>query len=296
MPQALAQRDDALSMTVLSPNRELLLQVAQQLPASPQVLLQLNELLTDVNSGLDDIALLLRRDTALAARIIRISNSVAFGMCGRVATIEEAVNRVGFAEIYRLTGLASAAQLGDMHLTLYGITGPQLRDNTLVTALAAEALATRAGQDSRISYTAGLLRSSGKLVLDRYARRVAKSCLPFPQSGAGNTVTWEQTNFGCSNVEVAETVLSSWRFPKTIVEPVRHHLSDTVRQTDNGMTTALLHLACGIAHDSGFGLVGEHECWSQPPEMLNFTGLTPSLVTEAAEEARIGFEAVKGSL
>lgn len=283
-------------MTVLAPNREMLLQIAQQLPASPQVLLNLSELLTDVNSGLDDIAVLLRRDTALAARIIRISNSVAFGMSGRVATIEEAVNRVGYAEIYRLTGLAAGAQLADQHLPFYGITGSQLRDNTLVTALAAEALATRAGLDSRVAYTAGLLRSTGKLVLERYAKRALKSANPFFQSGIGNMLVWEQGTFGCTNVDVAEMVLSTWRFPASITIPVRRQFLNTPTLEEEGATTAVLHIAGAISHDAGFGFVGEHDCWSQVGPAIQLLGLEPSLVDEAAEEAKTAFQSVKGSL
>lgn len=283
-------------MTVLAPHRDLLLQIAQQLPASPQVLLNLNELLTDVNSGLDDIAVLLRRDTALAARIIRISNSVVFGMSGRVATIEEAVNRVGYAEIYRLTGLAAGAQLADQHLPLYGITGTQLRDNTLLIALAAEALATRAGIDPRLAYTAALLRSTGKLVLERYARRAPQSTTAFFQSGLANMLTWEQNSFGCTNVDVAEMVLSTWRFPASIIQPVRRQYMDTPIEDETGATCALLYVACGIAHRAGLGFIGEHEQWNQPAAALETLGLTPPLVEQAAEEAQTALEAVKGLL
>lgn len=282
-------------MIVMAPNKATLLQIAQQLPGTPQVLLALNDLLTDVNSGLDDIASLLRRDTALATRIIRISNSVAFGMSGRVATIEEAVNRVGYAEIYRLTGLAAAAQLENQHLPFYGITGPQLRDNTLVTALAAEALATRAGADPRIAYTAGLLRSSGKMVLERYAKLADKVCSPFFQSGIANLLVWEQTNFGCTNVEVAEMILSSWRFPVSIVEPVRYHFEIAPMPGDHAVSTALLHVACSITHQLGFGFVGEQEHWLVPQSYLTAVNLTPSLVSEATEETKTAFQAVKGS-
>jgi HD-like signal output (HDOD) protein len=63
--------------------REKLLQVARTLPADLRVLAALGEMLQDINSELDQIAGLLRRDVALAARIVRISNSAVFGGGGR---------------------------------------------------------------------------------------------------------------------------------------------------------------------------------------------------------------------
>jgi len=59
--------------------REKILVTARNLPAAPQVLARLGELLLDVNTGLGEIAALLKRDAALVARIIRISNSVVLG-------------------------------------------------------------------------------------------------------------------------------------------------------------------------------------------------------------------------
>jgi len=287
--------DASLMTTDLAPNRELLLQIAQQLPAAPQILRQLNELLTDVNSGLDAIAQLLRRDTALAGRIIRISNSAAFGMGGRVGSIEEAVNRVGYAEIYRLTGLATAAQMAEQNLSFYGIPGTQLRDNSLYAALAAEALATRTGADSRMAYTAGLLRSTGKLVLDRFANRPPKTAAPFVQSGTGGFLNWEQSNFGCTNPKVAEMVLSAWRFPIEIIQPIGHQYADTPKKGDRTAAAALLHVACGMAHSAGHGLLVEQDCWSVTAETLQLAGLTPPVVSEAAEEVKFAFEAIKGA-
>jgi HD-like signal output (HDOD) protein len=283
-------------MPALAPNRESLLQIAQQLPASAQVLVQLNELLTDLNSGLEAVANLLRRDTSLAARIIRISNSVVFGMGGRVDTVEDAVNRVGFSEIYRLTGLAAAAQLGDQHLSFYGINGPQLRDNTLVISLVTEALAQRSGADARVAYTAGLLRSTGKLVLDRWAKRWLPSCPTYFQSGAANLIAWEKANFDLWNSSAAADVLLAWRFPPTIVEPVRHQYSDTGSSGPQAQTSRLLRIACSVAQRASFGLPGEFET-AQPSEAaLTAAGLSSSAVDESQEEALQSFEQLKSFL
>jgi HD-like signal output (HDOD) protein len=282
-------------MIGLAPNRDLLLQIAQQLPANPQILLQLSDLLTDVNSGLDDVALFLRRDTSLAARVIRISNSVAFGMAGRVASIEEAVNRVGYAEIYRLVGLATAAQLADHNLLYYGISGVQLRDNTLVTALLAEGLAVRAGLDGRRCYTSALLRSSGKMVLDRLARRSPQADY-FARSGSPFLLPWERATFGCTNTEVADTVLTAWRFPSAIVHPIRDHYTPEEKGGEHAIASALLYVACGLARDAGHGLPGEFRTWDVTPALLATIGISPSLAQEAVEEAITAFDGIKATL
>ncbi|MFT3783748.1 MAG: HDOD domain-containing protein [Nibricoccus sp.] len=283
-------------MAIAKPSPQKLQQIAQQLPASPQVLAQLNELLMDVNSGLDEISDLLRRDTALAARIIRISNSVAYGSAGGIASIEEAVNRVGFSEVYRLTGLAAAAQMIDRSLPFYGVSAEQLRNNTLVVAFGMDSLCKAAGIDARIGYTAGLMRLAGKLILDHYARGLTGPQSAFARSGKTALLDWEKELFECTNAEAGAIVMTSWHFPVAITEPLRQHYCLQKPTGSHARTACLLNLACGIATELGFGLPGEEGYWAETPEKLQVAGLMDHQVRQGAIDASVGFEAIKGSL
>jgi HD-like signal output (HDOD) protein len=283
-------------MTVTKPTPQKLQQIAQQLPASPQVLAQLNELLVDVNSGLEEIAQLLRRDVALAARIIRISNSVAYGSAGGIASIEEAVNRVGFAEVYRLTGIAAAAHMVERSLPFYGLTAAQLRDNTLIIAMAMDSLAKSAGVDSRVAYTAGLMRLAGKLILELYAKTITNLQQSYSRCGLGTLLDWEQALFGCTNAEVGATVMAGWHFPVAITEPVRQHYLVQPTAGAHARISYLLNIACGVAVELGFGLPGEDSYWASDPAKLKAAGVIENHVRQSAIDARAGFEAIKASL
>lgn len=283
-------------MPVVKPSPQKLQQIAQQLPASPQALALLNELLMDVNSGLEEISDLLRRDAALAARIIRISNSVAYGSSGGIASIEEAVNRVGFSEVYRLTGLAAAVQMIDRNLSFYGITAEQLRNNTLVVAFAMDSLAKSSGIDARVGYTAGLMRLVGKLVLDHYAKSSTGPHDGFQRSGKTALIEWEQGLFGCTNAEAGAIVMSQWRFPVAITEPIKQHYFTQKPIGPESRTACLLNVACGVATELGFGLPGEDGYWAETPEKLQQAGLLDHQVRQSAIDASVGFEAIKSSL
>jgi HD-like signal output (HDOD) protein len=159
--------DPAASVLI---STESLLQIAQTFPSTPQILAELGLLLRNPNVEMEDIALQLKRDPTLAARLIRLANSAAFTQTEPVAAIETAVTLAGFQEVHRLVGIAMLDQLGDEGLIAYGITSRRLRENTLFTALLMEELAKPADEDPRTAYTIGLLRSIGKVGLDRLAR------------------------------------------------------------------------------------------------------------------------------
>jgi hypothetical protein len=73
------------------------------------------------------------------------------------------------------------------------MTGVQLRENALFTALMMELTAPAAGLDEREAYTAGLLRSIGKIAIDRISKGQRGWCLTRAAGGncrLGNRRRW----------------------------------------------------------------------------------------------------------
>ena len=276
-------------------SREKLLQVARTLPADLQVLSQLGEMLQDVNSELDEIAGLLRRDIALAARIVRISNSPIFGGGGQIASTEEAVNRVGFSEILKLVGTATAARFSDHALEYYGVSAQALRDNMLYVALAAEALARTAGIDTRVAYTAGLLRMLGHMVLDRACRGQLHATQRYTAGRWPSFSAWEGTIFGVNSCEVTALILDEWRFPVELGLSIRAHY--LTRSTDWDRPLAvLLNVANGLAHRVNRSCAGEASWWEITPEKLQAAGLSEDDIEPALAAAEEAFDAATAAL
>ena len=271
-------------------SREALLHVVKTLPAAPQILAQLGRLLLDINSDLGDITLLLKRDAALTARIIRISNSAIYNTGLPFASLEEALARVGYTEVYRLTGFAAVAQLADQHLPLYDMTGLQLRENALFTALMMELTAPTAGLDEREAYTAGLLRSIGKIAIDRISRG---SGLAFDVGGPEGIAAWETAQMGQTNVEAAATILGEWRFPVDTIVSIRDHYTD---EANDFALAHLLNLAAGAADRRGHGLPGETGYWSLTPARLAAAGLNRKQFDAAEQLALEKFQALRAAV
>jgi len=268
--------------------REMLLNVVKVMPAAPQILAQLGELLLDLNSGLNEITELLRRDAGLTTRIIRVANSSFYNQATPAASLVEALARVGFKEVYRLTGFAAVAQISDQRLALYGVSGAQLRENSLLTALMMETLAMPAGVDPRLAYTAGLLRSTGKIALDRMLRGDA--------AGAGldqaspPLAEREVQVAGLHNGMAAAIILGEWHFPEAMIAAIRdHYLIDETAAP----LAHLLNLAAGEAERAGHGLPGETGYWELSSTKLAGAGVSEGELQAATSRARASFEALR---
>ena len=282
--------DLPVSMGAVPLPRAKILSLAQKLPATACVLGKLQRLLADSNAGMDEICELLKRDTALAARILRISNSPYFGSATPNSSLEEAVGCVGYDEIYKVVGLTVSAHLLGKELVHYGYSAQRLWENTLGTALAMESLAQFVGVNPRGAYTAGLLRSMGKIVLNLSANESPAGVTPFPASGHSVLGDWERAVWGWDSSAVTLLLLEQWNFSPETCSAVRGYLfPETTPVAEVG--PSLLNLAGGVAHSLGVGLAGEQSYWRQHPETFSRTQLTASDLELCTDETRLALGA-----
>lgn len=264
----------------------MILLAAQRLPSAPRTFGALENILRDPDVAIDSVVDVVRIDTTLAARVIRVANSAIFRRGSPATTLDEAIGRIGLREIHRLVGAAVAEQLFAVGLPLYRIDGDDLWVNAVSSALAAEALASQAGHDSRQAYTIGILRSAGRMLLQRLS---AEAALP-PTSGAkpnaAATRAWELEMFGVTADEAGARLLKLWDFPPATTEALRYaHRPESDPAGRPG--PALLHLAAWVTDTLGKGLSVEAEQWTLRETILRQAGTdedrVPSVVPDTRE-------------
>lgn len=263
--------------------REKIMKIAASLPAAPRIFAELGRRLRDPQCPLDDVAELVKRDASLAGRLLRISNSVVFRGEQPTASVEEAVGRLGYREIFQLVGFLAGEQMADAALKSYGIDAVELRTHVLKTALVSEQLAEECGLDARAAYTAGLMRAVGLFVCDRLAQAQEPAAVWHPVRDV-DYLSWEARLFGIGSPEVAGMILSEWRFPDEVVEAVREHYCPPA-ETPAPVMACLLNVASTIVADDRGGLPGEIRHWGATPAKLERLGLSARKLAAARERA-----------
>lgn len=270
-------------------------EVADRLPSAPRVLAELQELLANANSDIEAVTGLLRRDTGLTARVIRIANGIVYNSGDPVASLEEALSRVGFNEVHRVTALATAAGLTNFTLQFYGVPARRLRENSLLVALLMEELAPYGRIDPRAAYTMGLLRSIGKIAIDATAQRDLRYVRP-TAIGTTPLLDWERDCFGLTSPEVAVAVLRKWRFPAEVFVPVRDHFLKGL-VVDPLPEAKYLHVAAALAAQKDLGLPGEQPYWDEALERVAAElSLSPEVREKLRDRAFAKFERLRSTL
>jgi HD-like signal output (HDOD) protein len=209
----------------------------KHLPSAPKVLPRLKELLGDANSSMVEVVTLIRLDPAIAARVLQVGNSAYFSQGTRCFTIDEAVQRVGYDQVYQLVSYSVASQVLIRPLVVYGIDADEHWKRSVVCALAAELLASRSGQDRDVAYTVGLLHSLGMVAIEDWASRHSPELRLQSEKGLLEASAYEQAALGLTQADVGAALLRHWEFPSSMCEPVQ-------RQYAPRSSPAQMRMAC----------------------------------------------------
>ncbi|HSP03354.1 MAG TPA: HDOD domain-containing protein [Acidimicrobiales bacterium] len=195
-----------------------------QTPISPATVSALLRLTADPDLEEADLAAVVAADAGLAARVLAVANSAAFGLSRQVTQVHQAVGLVGMNLVQTLA-IAGSCQLLDGSVGL-----PHARRHAVEVACAARALAERAGLNGGEAFSAGLLHDLGEILLWR------QDPGPYAAAHAGWTdsatqLREERGTYGTDHALVAREQLAGWNVPGNIVDAVGdHHRPDLLHR------------------------------------------------------------------
>ncbi|TNF36982.1 MAG: HDOD domain-containing protein, partial [Gammaproteobacteria bacterium] len=147
------------------PDIATLLRNTPKLASLPTVYNKLNEAVDSPTSSSQDIADIIMEDSALAARLLKLSNSAFFGFPSRIDTISQAVTVIGMRELRDLVLATSVVSMfKDIPTNL--VSPESFIEHSIATGVAARVMATHR-RESNVErfFVAGLLHDIGRLVL-----------------------------------------------------------------------------------------------------------------------------------
>lgn len=205
---------------------------------------------------LDEVVAVVSLDPALTGRLLRVANSSLLGGVQKIATVADAVMRVGGGVVAQIATAAAVRDAIDAPLAAYGVREGELWRHSVAAALAVDCLRGRA--KVRIppeAFTAALLHDVGKLVLGRRllpeeARGIALA------TGLGHQRLFAAENelFGVNHAELGGLVAQHWGLPDVLRLAITHHHDPDEVEVEPSRTTAhAVRVADVLAHEIGTG-------------------------------------------
>lgn len=226
---------------------------ALALPCSPVLLPRLAQVLANPDSDVDELAQLVQLDPVLASSTVRLANSSYFAGSD-VATVAEAVMRLGARELYRLAALSMAARWMAIKVDGYRWEAGDFCRASLVKAVAAETLADRTGHiDPALAYTAGLVHEIGKLAVAYTCAGHFAAVRKHQLASGGTWMEAERAVLGYRHADVSARLLAEWKFPPLCVAVAQHNPPTADLTREERALAAHLHAAQHLSAAFGAG-------------------------------------------
>jgi putative nucleotidyltransferase with HDIG domain len=232
--------------------QELVAQV-KNLPPVSYAALKLVNLLDQPSVSNDEVVQVLKYDNVLTAKLLRACNSPYFGLEDSVSSVDQAVFLLGHQQILHIVLTLAFGSAMVIPLPGYAVEANELWRHSLVTATAAETVAsqiTELNVEPAVAFTVGLLHDMGKLVMGQVLtpelqadlrRRVEQEHVSRSEA--------EKAALGTDHSEVGACLLQEWRLPEEIVEAVANHHHPVLEPRPR--LSVVTHLANCIAHLAG---------------------------------------------
>ncbi len=227
-------------------------------PPLPRTASEVARLLSDdsADPNLEKLIEIVHADPIVAQLVLRRINSAYYGLRRRVTEIQKAIALLGFLEVSNIVLTAAMLQLRE------AVSNPEqahIFEDLMRLSVGGAIYAQRLAQWlelywARRVFTAGLLHSSGRLIL-LYNRPDDYEALWYTnENGSLPSAEAERTIFGVSYLELNEQAAREWNLPETLGLLLGHletpkNLSDPELQTQAALVATgsaiaeQLHLA-----------------------------------------------------
>ncbi|MCW5755847.1 MAG: HDOD domain-containing protein [Phycisphaeraceae bacterium] len=197
---------------------------AMVIETQPEVAARLLELVANPDAGLSDFAGVIRNDTALSGRLLRMSNSAFFAQREPVTTLERATVLLGINRIRALAlGFYMSRAIDSGGEKRYGriMWGKSLLRACLAAKIA-EAIRPNLYAEA---FLIGLMMDAGvPLARTMIGPEAYDRACPASQTPSRGYKA-EQETFTYTHVDIARALIRRWRVPDVLAKPILWHHS-----------------------------------------------------------------------
>lgn len=272
---------------------EQIIMTAGDLPTIPVVATKVMELMEDENSTAEDLARVVASDPAVAARVLKISNSSFYGCQRQIETLPHAIMMLGFVTLKSVVVAASMKQVYHP----YGLTEKLLWEHSFGAGLAARLIAAdtrRVNPDE--AFLGGLFHDIGKQIMNYLDKAKFQEVMQHCFNDGVSFQAAERTVFDYTHEEVGALVIRKWNFPEHMMQAVlTHHSLDLAPEVrEDPYLSSLSHIVCLsniFCHKFGIGTVnGEEDIDVAATPSAVFLGLEADRMEQLLEKFNAAFE------
>lgn len=227
---------------------DVILKSIDRIPAFPATTQKVAALLRNDDYAVADVANVIKYDQAIAANILKISNSAYFGARQKIKSIQDAVVYLGQQQLIRAVQTAGVSRYFSKGGKGYVAQSKDLWEHSVAVALMSQILSRKIqSREDPVLYTAALLHDVGKLILGEYVHESFEKIMYRIKQGKCSFLEAEEAILGINHADLGGRIATHWNFPADIRDAIAyHHRPDLLMEQDkkNAWLVYLSDQAC----------------------------------------------------
>ena len=244
---------------------------------------RLMQIMVDPEHAMADIVQLVKLDSVLTARLLRIVNSAVFDLLTPARSVDRAVGYLGERLVVSVAMADNVAKMLNKPLSGYESRPGDLWRHDLFSALAAREVARYAKNklDRDLAYTGGLLHDIGKAIISDFLQGTAEQATGGIDRGEKiDYLAAEQEILGLDHTEVGYQLARKWTLPDPLPLLIRHHHQPSAVEEDLRPLAYAVHLGDIIAMMAGYATGSDALQYQLDGSYVDYFNLTSDALGE----------------
>ncbi len=273
---------------------EIAIMTAGDLPTIPVVATKVMQLIESDRATAEEMGRIVSGDPAVAARVLKLSNSAFYGCKRKIQSLSTAIMMLGFNTLRSLVITASVKQVYQP----YGLVEKMLWEHSFGAGLAARIIAgsTKLVNEEE-AFLAGLFHDIGKIIMNHLDRDKFQAAIQRCYNEGISFTEMEKLLYPYVHEDVGACVIRKWNFPEALANSVSFHHTLAFGDADDPhlvKLTAVVSLADMFCHKLGIGARSPDESLDMSvSKASDILRLNEESLTKLVEIFRESYEADK---
>ena len=228
-----------------------------ELPTLPTIYMKLSHLLNESEPSIKTISGIISEDLAIAAMVLKIVNSAAYGFRNKIGDLQHAIVILGLKEIRNLVLASSIYKIVKEFESSSAFNMQEFWKHSIGCATLARVLAeTTHLKSPEDVFTAGLLHDIGKLIHAGHLHEEFDAVMADVAETGSQMSKSEKKILGFDHAQTGGALAEKWGLPRETVNMITHH---HLSYTPNALTKemAAIHIGNTLCIALGLGSGGE---------------------------------------
>lgn len=225
----------------------------EDFPTLPTIYNRMMDLMANPRTTALDIANLISSDQSAATKVLKAVNSPIYGLYGKITSISQAINLLGFDEIRNLITALTIIDLFDKNISNQVLNPVELWQHSIAVGIINRmiGIATHANNIENY-FLAGILHDIGKLFFFQVAPQLYAKVIEYSIENKVYIRDAEMKLIGITHTVVGDLLAEKWRLPIPIRQAIRYHNIGFVNEEYHPLV-ASVHISNIAASTLGYG-------------------------------------------